>query len=127
MVLANVEAITGSRFADRITGNGADNRLQGGDGNDTIDGHAGNDSIDAGDGDDWIYMAQPNGGSYGNDTIDGGHGWDSLTFDNLLSSGANGLAIGQTVSDALAIFPRIPPRQRKIKGPRKIFPWKART
>lgn len=67
----NIEAVDGTRFADRIIGNRSANLLYGSSGNDTISGAAGNDTIT---------------GSLGNDRLTGGTGIDHFTFSNEGSS-----------------------------------------
>ena len=88
--LANIEALSGSRFDDRLTGNALDNtlagnvgndQLQGLGGNDTLRGGLGTDTLDGGDGNDQLYGDQGNDsltGGNGNDLLDGGTGIDAM-------------------------------------------------
>ena len=64
-VLAGIEGVRGSEFADLIEGDAGANALQGREGNDTIQGLAGNDTLM---------------GGYGSDTLDGGAGVDAVSF-----------------------------------------------
>jgi Ca2+-binding RTX toxin-like protein len=119
MVVANLEAITGTRFADRITGSAADNRIQGGDGNDTISGLDGNDTLDGGAGSDLLIGGTGNdlimGGSYwdrddadqfvggdGDDTMDGTHRYGSAAIDTMDGGLGNDLYCVDNPHDVLS-------------------------
>ncbi|NQE60549.1 hypothetical protein E1H18_237 [Caulobacter sp. RHG1] len=65
--LVSIEALVGSRYADKLTGDAGANKIDGGDGDDIIDGGAGDDILD--------------GGS-GSNTIDGGDGFDWVDYSN---------------------------------------------
>ncbi|MDB5595615.1 MAG: cya 9, partial [Hyphomicrobiales bacterium] len=54
-VIANVEGIVGSNYADTLTGDGGNNMLYGQNGNDILSGGAGNDRLEGGAGSD-IYV-----------------------------------------------------------------------
>lgn len=71
--LVNIEAISGSEFADNLTGNDADNQIYGGAGDDTLVGGAGFDNLNGGAGDDNLSDADGGvlHGDAGNDFIDG--------------------------------------------------------
>ncbi|MDZ4843388.1 MAG: calcium-binding protein [Hyphomicrobium aestuarii] len=62
---AGIEAVSGSKFADKISGNAEANILIGGDGNDELYGRAGSDTLI---------------GGQGADTIDGGDGTDTASY-----------------------------------------------
>ena len=89
MILAAIENVIGSPFADKLTGNIATNILLGGAGNDKLSGGAGNDSLDGGAGDDKL-----NGGD-GDDSLNGGDGADKINGgsgnDSLLANAGNDL------------------------------------
>ena len=72
-VLANIENLAGSDYADLLVGDGSGNILEGGDGNDTLHGGGGDDTLIGGDGNDTLH------GDAGNDTLKGGQGADTLT------------------------------------------------
>ena len=79
-IVANVENVTGSLFADNLTGNEADNVLLGQDGNDVMIGLAGDDTLDGGIGNDQLRgdgLPDYTGPS-GNDTLNGGDGNDIM-------------------------------------------------
>jgi Ca2+-binding RTX toxin-like protein len=81
-ILAEIEKIIGSNYADSLTGDASANQLDGGaghdllsgaEGHDSLEGAGGNDTVLGGDGDDTLR-----GGTDGNDSLDGGAGNDSL-------------------------------------------------
>jgi Ca2+-binding RTX toxin-like protein len=74
-VMADIERLAGSRFADNLTGSEAPNTIGGGDGNDAINGRGGNDVLEGSGGDDEIH------GGLGDDFISGGPGHDHLFGD----------------------------------------------
>ena len=76
--LRNIEALLGSRFADRMRGDAGANTLQGALGDDALFAWAGNDSLDGGDGADTLY-----GSTSGADSLDGGAGHDLLQINAL--------------------------------------------
>jgi Ca2+-binding RTX toxin-like protein len=73
-VLAGVENLIGSAFADNLLGDGNINVLVGGAGNDYLKALAGNDTLRGGDGNDTLL------GGTGGDLIDGGAGWDIASY-----------------------------------------------
>jgi Ca2+-binding RTX toxin-like protein len=73
-VLAGVENLIGSAFADNLLGDGNINVLIGGAGNDYLKALAGNDTLRGGDGNDTLI------GGAGGDLIDGGAGWDFASY-----------------------------------------------
>ncbi len=102
-LLANVEIVNGSNFADKLLGDGGDNVLNGGggndflsggDGNDTLYGGAGADKLVGGAGDDTYIMDDHldtivEGGNGGTDTVRTSLDW-TLTagLENLVLTGA---------------------------------------
>ncbi len=72
-VLRGIEAVSGTKFADKLTGSGKVNKLHGGDGNDTLDGRAGADTLVGGRGNDRLL------GGGGNDVLSGGQHADVLS------------------------------------------------
>ncbi|MBB3980880.1 hypothetical protein GGR44_000511 [Sphingobium fontiphilum] len=70
IVIAEIEIVEGSGFADRLTGDDSANRLLGGQGNDVLEGGAGDDLMDGGAGADLLV------GGLGSDVMKGGHGAD---------------------------------------------------
>lgn len=80
-VLAGIEAVQGSHYADEITGNGNANRLLGRGGADQLWGRGGNDTINGGAGADTIKAGIGNdrilGGGH-SDRLQGGDGRDSI-------------------------------------------------
>ncbi len=70
--LENIEAVTGSPFADLLLGDEADNGFGGRDGDDRIEGLDGADTISGGEGADVLL------GGPGNDDIQGGGGPDTV-------------------------------------------------
>jgi Ca2+-binding RTX toxin-like protein len=59
-VLAEIESLNGSAFADALTGNSAASRLQGGNGADTLRGMGGADTLTGGNGADCFVFASVN-------------------------------------------------------------------
>jgi Ca2+-binding RTX toxin-like protein len=87
--LANIENVTGSKYADTLTGNAGGNVLDGGAGADTLHGGDGDDTLYGRSGTDTLY------GDGGNDTliggadadkIDGGNGIDTVDYSAAPSS-----------------------------------------
>jgi Ca2+-binding RTX toxin-like protein len=80
-VIAGVEDVLGSPFADVIVGNSGRNRLDGKAGGDFIRARGGNDVVLGGEGSDQLYgergADRVNGGS-GGDLLNGGRGFDRL-------------------------------------------------
>ena len=74
-VIANIENLAGSDFADVLRGDDKANRLDGEGGDDRLWGAGGNDVLTGGDGDDWLL------GSPGADQLDGGAGFDVLSYE----------------------------------------------
>jgi Ca2+-binding RTX toxin-like protein len=105
-VLANIENLTGSAYADSLTGSSADNVILGGIAGDTIDGGGGNDTIDGGTGNDTIIW-RVGGGSdsvtlgIGTNTLDL-EGWAGGSVTNGTISGAWSVAL----AGAIATFTR---------------------
>ncbi|WP_309546971.1 calcium-binding protein [Sphingomonas sp. SUN019] len=81
-VLAQVEALTGSAFADRLAGDGAVNTLTGGGGDDVLAGRGDGDLIDGGDGFDIADYA---------DSV------SAVTVDLAIGAGSSGDAAGDTL------------------------------
>jgi Ca2+-binding RTX toxin-like protein len=81
-LVAEVENIRGSLWADRLTGNSVNNTLWGGDGNDTLTGGEGADLIDGGLGEDFASYEQSGSG---------------VTIDLTAGRGFNGDADGDTL------------------------------
>ena len=90
-VLAGIEDVDGSAYADVITGNGGGNWLAGGGGDDQLSGlggadrlrgDAGNDVLNGGSGDDRLI------GGPGQDRLTGGAGADFFDFDRVTHSSA---------------------------------------
>lgn len=71
--LRSIEAIVGTRNADKLAGSSRDDSLSGEKGNDNLSGREGADTLLGGQGDDTL-----DGGS-GNDLLDGGGGTDRLS------------------------------------------------
>jgi Ca2+-binding RTX toxin-like protein len=112
-VLADIEALIGTRFGDTLNGTGAgiglglfggagNDTITGGDQADTIDGGDGNDSLNGGSGSDLLT------GGAGNDAINGGADVDTVTYEStgqgvtvsLVAGTASGTEIGSdTVSN----------------------------
>lgn len=92
--------IGGSGDDDITTGSGND-EIDGGADNDVINAGSGNDNINGGDGDDIITAGT------GTDTIDGGSGTNTLTYENVGSSGVTvtvtgtgtGSVLGTSIAD----------------------------
>ncbi|WP_170419562.1 cadherin-like domain-containing protein [Ruegeria atlantica] len=83
-VLAEIEQLEGSAFADTLEGDGQDNLLLGNDGDDTLVGHAGNDVLRGGAGSDVLDGGAESdvlSGGAGDDTLRGGEGDDLLRAD----------------------------------------------
>lgn len=106
--LANIEALYGSRFADKLYASTSGNQINGDAGDDDIYGGSGNDYfLFGGDGNDRIY------GNGGNDTLSGGNGADLLDggegFDVADYQGSSGVRVdlrsgingGDAVEDVL--------------------------
>ena len=73
-ILASIENVIGSQFADRIIGqDDVPNVIMGGGGNDTLGGNGGNDKLHGDAGNDKLY------GDDGDDTLVGGGGDDDMT------------------------------------------------
>ncbi len=91
-VYINIEALTGSEFADELGGDDQDNVLKGMGGSDLLIGRGGDDRLEGGDGDDRLI------GGEGADTLDGGEGRDTADYSTsgagVLVSLATGLAMG---------------------------------
>ena len=80
-MLASIENIFGTNYADIIYGSGVDNHLSGFDGNDDMDGRGGNDTVNGGDGHDTLRGGAGNDvvrGDAGHDVLFGGTGVDTL-------------------------------------------------
>jgi Ca2+-binding RTX toxin-like protein len=75
-VLAEIEAVEGSRSADHLRGDARSNTLRGLEGDDTIDGGPGADTVDAGPGDDELFAID---GS--TDALGCGDGFDTATME----------------------------------------------
>ena len=73
--LAGIEALWGSRHADRLAGDSADNLLRGAGGHDLLLGSDGHDRIEGDAGDDTLS------GGHHNDTLIGGDGRDWALYD----------------------------------------------
>jgi Ca2+-binding RTX toxin-like protein len=92
-VLAGIEEVRGSGFADTIAGNAADNHLEGGAGADDLDGRAGEDQLEGGAGRDALTGGADVDelrGSRGADVLEGNRGADALdggAGDDLLIGG----------------------------------------
>ena len=106
-VLASIEALGGSAFADSLTGDAGANTLWGRGGNDVLTsgagadslyGEAGADTLQGGDGDDLLI------GGGGADALNGGAGTDTANYAeagaavtlSLASGGTGGVAAGDT-------------------------------
>jgi Ca2+-binding RTX toxin-like protein len=116
-VLAAIEHVLGSPFADVLVGDSFDNLLRGAGGNDfvtgrggndTLDGGAGNDNLSGNGGDDLLLGAAGNDrlrGNDGNDQLDGGDGDDRLTGhegdDTLIGQAGNDSLLGCSGDDLL--------------------------
>ena len=75
-VIANIENVLGSDYADLITGDNGANQLEGGKGNDVLRGGAGADRLDGGEGIDWVQYWSSDAGVTVNieaGTGEGGH------------------------------------------------------
>lgn len=107
-VLAGLEYLTGSLFADTLTGDDSVNRLRGLAGADSLQGGAGADVLDGGEGDDSIAGGAGNDAltsGAGDDGFDGGPGVDTLSFAAAPAGVTAGLASGAASgegSDTLA-------------------------
>ncbi|MDY0870996.1 type I secretion C-terminal target domain-containing protein [Dongia rigui] len=73
-ILANIENLLGSAYADTLSGDAKANQLAGELGNDVLNGAAGNDFLQGGDGNDVLS------GGAGADTLDGGDGIDVANY-----------------------------------------------
>jgi VCBS repeat-containing protein len=89
-VLANIENVTGSGFADVLTGDGGANALNGIGGNDTLTGNGGDDTLDGGAGNDTLA------GGAGSDSLTGGADTDTADY----SASAAGVTVDLTVTTA---------------------------
>ncbi len=85
-VLANVENLSGSTFADTLTGDANANSIFGNDGDDTLTGNGGADTLSGGNGNDLLI------GNAGGDTLVGGAGTDTATY----AASAAGVAVALT-------------------------------
>jgi Ca2+-binding RTX toxin-like protein len=80
-ILAYIENLTGSSYADSLGGDDGVNQLMGMDGNDTLKGFGGADSLHGGNGNDTLIGmdgADVLRGDSGNDTLNGGAGADTM-------------------------------------------------
>lgn len=94
-VLAGIEALTGSGFADTLLGDDGGNAIDGGSGNDAIWGRNGGDTLAGGAGDDTLE-----GGS-GADAISGGDGVDWASYTGAAAAvRLDLLALVQNTGDA---------------------------
>lgn len=106
-VLASIEQLRGSAFADRFYGSDAADILQGNDGDDILVGRGGNDRLIGDAGDDRLEGGSGNDrleGGTGADTLDGGLGNDALIGGpgDAMASYASATA-GVTVSLAISV------------------------
>lgn len=85
-----IEALVGSRFADKLGGDAGDNRLEGRVGNDVLEGRAGNDTLLGDEGDDILI------GGAGADILDGGANSDTADY----SFGTMGISISLAAGTA---------------------------
>ncbi|WP_181699667.1 cadherin domain-containing protein, partial [Chthonobacter albigriseus] len=96
-VLAGIEGVVGSTYADTLTGDGTANTLSGSDGADTISGAAGNDTLDGGAGADSLL------GGAGDDSISAGADDDIIVADaglDTIRGGAGTDTVDYTASTA---------------------------
>ena len=100
-ILAALENLTGSNFADALTGNGDANALLGGLGDDTLNGGLGSDTLE---------------GGQGADVLSGGDGGDLLIFDTADTSvlGAAGIDTAKLVNPTAAVTLSLLPGQIEI-------------
>ena len=83
-VIANIENVIGSDYADLITGDNGANQLEGGKGNDILRGGAGADQIDGGEGIDWVQYWWSDAGvtvDLEEGTGEGGHAQGDVIID----------------------------------------------
>lgn len=82
-MLASIENVIGSNYADRLIGSGLANDMNGGSGDDVLYGIAGNDRLFGSGGNDKLFGGTGNdflAGHAGNDSLFGGAGADVFTF-----------------------------------------------
>ena len=116
-LLANIENVTGSAYADSLAGSNGDNLLVGGGGNDVLDGGLGNDTAYGGQGDD-IYQFglsgghdQFYGGILGNDQIQlagvsdpGAGSWTmALTTGSIEATSAHEMVFSQDAAGTVTL------------------------
>ena len=105
-VIAGVENVWGSGYADVLTGDDQANRLEGGGGDDELRGGAGADRLNGGDGSDWAsYRSSDTGVSVNlaRGTGAGGHAMGDVIIDieNLEGSAYDDSLIGNETSNHL--------------------------
>ena len=90
------DKLYGQAGDDQIDGGIGNDFIGGGAGNDLIYGGAGDDTINGGDGDDTIFGGDGNDvivGGAGFNVIDGGTGINTVTYANVLATGASGFYV----------------------------------
>ena len=104
-LIAGIEELWASEFADILIGDDNANALYGQDGDDAIEGRGGNDTLDGGVGVDTASYASATGSVSVNlitGTATGADGSDTLTnFENLVGSAFNDTLVGSNTSNVL--------------------------
>src|SRR5690606_39522027 len=102
-VLANIEGLIGSDFADILKGDSSSNFLDGGTGHDNLSAGGGNDTVYGGNGQDTVSGGGGNDrllGQAGDDTLEGGAGADTL-------NGGGGFDVASYAGSSAAVDVRL--------------------